>query len=1144
MAESYSVEAVLKAVDAGFGEVFENAANMADTFGKRASTNLGKTGQMMTNVGSTLTKGITVPLALVGVAAAKTAMDFDAQMSRVQAIAGATGKQTAALKKEAIQLGAKTQFSAKQAASGMENLASAGMNSNQIMSAMPGVLNLAAVSGGDVAAAAEDASTALNAFGLSASDSGHVADVFAKAAAKTNAEASDMGEALKYVAPGAHAAGQSIETTAAAIGVLSDAGIKGTMAGTSLNQVFEQLGKPTTEAAKAMQKIGFSAYDANGKMKPLPKLVSDYAKATKGMTAEQKQYYLATIFGTQGGRAMNAMLAAGAPKLAHLTKELQNSDGAANKMAKTMQKNAKNAIEQLGGALESAAIVIGDKMAPAITAVANWLGDLVSKFTNASPKIQNFILIMLGIAAAVGPIILVAGKMLIFANNVRTAAAAFKAFGGASSALGAVLKALPIIALVAAIALLAVGFVKLYNSSATFRKIVNDIGSALNSIFGPAIKFVSGQLQSFASWVKKTADSMSSSQKAVVAIAGGIGLLGDAFVLAKGGIGGLLGKLVGLGGSATKAANPMKALGGVSSNLGINIGVAAAGIGVMALGIAKFASTGKQGTSALIAMSVAVAALAGVFALLGGPLTAGAVGIGVFGAAILAIGAGIAVASLGIAALINSFANLLTVMASTNTSSQQLVATAQALGLAFGTMILTAITTVITGLGTLAVAFMTSMVQISVAVAQGAPLIVQNFLLMITNILTTITAALPSLIAAGASLIVNFITGITTALPGIIVAATNLIVTFLNGITQNLPTVMAAALALIVAFLNGIAQGLPQVMAAATNVIVNFLNGLASNMGSIVSAGANLIANFLNGLAANMGQIITAGVNAIVAFINGVASNLGRVITAAVNLIGKFILGLVNAIPQIASIAVQAVGRFVYGVGNALGQVLGSGTKLIGMFVKGIMDGFGQTHSAGSGAGKSGASGLKSVGGLFSSAGHYLMSGFVSGIESMAGSVMSAAAGIASKAAGMIRKALKIHSPSRVTFGFGAYFSEGFLNGIISLQSSVLDTASKMGSNVSDALNNSLNTVTPSLNTNSLASTVNGLNSRSANLGVVSTMTMKDSTLQMQNNALLRQIANKDGNVYMSNGRLVGAIGKDMDEELGARVGYKSRWER
>jgi hypothetical protein len=160
----------------------------------------------------------------------------------------------------------------------------------------------------------------------------------------------------------------------------------------------------------------------------------------------------------------------------------------------------------------------------------------------------------------------------------------------------------------------------------------------------------------------------------------------------------------------------------------------------------------------------------------------------------------------------------------------------------------------------------------------------------------------------------------------------------------------------------------------------------------------------------------------------------------------------------------------------------------------------------------------------------------------MAGSVMSAAAGIASKAAGMIRKALKIHSPSRVTFGFGAYFSEGFLNGIISLQSSVLDTASKMGSNVSDALNNSL--VTPSLDTSLLASTVNGLNSRSTNLGVASTMTMKDSTLQMQNNALLRQIANKDGNVYMSNGRLVGAIGKDMDEELGARVGYQSRWKR
>ncbi|MSE18980.1 phage tail tape measure protein, partial [Pantoea agglomerans] len=159
--------------------------------------------------------------------ALKTGADFEHQMSRVGAIAGASGKDLKELNDQAIKLGADTAFSAKEAAGGMENLASAGMNSKQIMAAMPGVLNLAAVSGGDVALSAENAATALNGFGLEAKDSAHVADVFARAAADTNAEASDMGEALKMVAPQAHGAGLSLEETAAAIGVLSDAGIKG-----------------------------------------------------------------------------------------------------------------------------------------------------------------------------------------------------------------------------------------------------------------------------------------------------------------------------------------------------------------------------------------------------------------------------------------------------------------------------------------------------------------------------------------------------------------------------------------------------------------------------------------------------------------------------------------------------------------------------------------------------------------------------------------------------------------------------------------------------------------------------------------------------------------------------------------------------
>lgn len=181
----------------------------------------------MQTAGKSMTKLLTVPILGAGIAAAKIGGDFEEQMSRVKAISGATGSSFDQLKQQAIDLGAKTAFSAKESAAGMENLASAGFDANEIMSAMPGLLDLAAVSGGDVALASENAATALRGFGLDASQAGHVADVFARAAADTNAEVADMGDAMKYIAPVANAMGISLEESAAAIGIMSDAGIKG-----------------------------------------------------------------------------------------------------------------------------------------------------------------------------------------------------------------------------------------------------------------------------------------------------------------------------------------------------------------------------------------------------------------------------------------------------------------------------------------------------------------------------------------------------------------------------------------------------------------------------------------------------------------------------------------------------------------------------------------------------------------------------------------------------------------------------------------------------------------------------------------------------------------------------------------------------
>ena len=392
MAEDYTTRAVLTASVGQFIAGFKEAKATYQDFNQSMARSSMASTDAVANSSKVISTGMkvgAVAVAGLSIAAIKTGADFEHQMSRVGAIAGASGSDLKALNDQAIKLGADTAFSAKEAAGGMENLASAGMNSKQIMQAMPGVLNLAAVSGGDVALSAENAATALNGFGLEASDSAHVADVFARAAADTNAEASDMGEALKMVAPQAHGAGLSLEETAAAIGVLSDAGIKGSMAGSNLGMALTKVQNPSKEAGDAMAELGFNAYDSSGKMKPLATQVDELKGKLSGMTDKQKQYYTSQIYGVQGGRAMNVLLQAQSGKLEGLTSSLKNSNGAADEMAKTMQKDLASSVEQLGGSFESTAIILEETFSGILKGGVDGITDSVGKFNDYLQKNQT-----------------------------------------------------------------------------------------------------------------------------------------------------------------------------------------------------------------------------------------------------------------------------------------------------------------------------------------------------------------------------------------------------------------------------------------------------------------------------------------------------------------------------------------------------------------------------------------------------------------------------------------------------------------------------------------------------------------------------------------------------------------------------------
>ena len=357
------------------------------------------------NLGNTFTTRLTLPVLAIGTAAVTTGNDFEAQMSRVQAIAGATADELEQLTNQAIDLGASTTFSASEVASGMENLASAGFTTQEIMDAMPGLLDLAASSGADLARSSEIAASAIRGFGLEANSSAHIADVFAEASARTNAQVEDMGEAMKYIAPVANTMGLSIEEVAAAIGIMSDAGIKGEQAGTTLRGALTRLTKPTDKMVAVMDELGISFYDNEGKMKSLAEMVSMLQEATAGLTEEEEQYALTTIFGTESLSGMTALISRGSDDLRDMTKEFENADGAAKDMADTMLDNTKGSIEELKGSLESAGIAIQKSLSPFIRDLAEKIQDLVDDFNDLTDEEKENVIKTALLVAAIGPAI-------------------------------------------------------------------------------------------------------------------------------------------------------------------------------------------------------------------------------------------------------------------------------------------------------------------------------------------------------------------------------------------------------------------------------------------------------------------------------------------------------------------------------------------------------------------------------------------------------------------------------------------------------------------------------------------------------------------------------------------------------------------
>ena len=469
----------------GFKTGFKSALSDLETFNNKANSASDRTyalGSAFKSAGSTLTKSVTLPLVGIGTAAVAVGNKFESAMSRVKAISGATESEFEALTDQALDLGAATAFSASEAAAGMENLASAGFTVDEILEAMPGLLDLAASSGADLATSSEIAASAIRGFGLQASTAGHVADVFAEAAARTNAQTEDMGEAMKYVAPVASAMGQSLEETAAAIGIMSDAGIKGSQAGTALRGALSRLAKPTKVMKETMYDLGLSFFDAQGNMLPLNGIVSELETKLGDLTQEERNNAIVTLFGQNALSGILALMGRGSGDLIELTKSFEEVDGAAAKMAETMLDNTSGSIEEMMGSIETLAIKLQQVLAPVVTKVVNSITGFVNKISEMDKSTLQLVVTIAGIAAAVGPAMTVIGKLLMVVGRLpqtlKVAKAGLGVLKGAITGIFA-----PVIAVVAVIATLVAAFKHLWETNEEFRNRITSIWQGIVSMF-------------------------------------------------------------------------------------------------------------------------------------------------------------------------------------------------------------------------------------------------------------------------------------------------------------------------------------------------------------------------------------------------------------------------------------------------------------------------------------------------------------------------------------------------------------------------------------------------------------------------------------------------------------------------------------
>lgn len=453
-------------------------------------------GEGITDLGRSMTLGLTVPIVAAGGAATSMAAGFDDAMSQVQGALGGASADMDGLRDLALQLGADTVFSATESAQAMVELAKGGLTEAQIKGgALAASMDLAAAGQLNLADAAATTVQMMGSFGLGAGDATRIANALAGAANASSADVSDLTQAMSQCSAQASLAGWSLEDTAAALALFADHGVKGSDAGTSLKTMLQRLAAPTDQAAEAIAAYGLNIRDSNGKMKDISGIADELTGKLGSLSDAERDAALQTIFGSDASRAAAILMQSGSEGLAKYI-AATNDATAAETMANAQKGELSWALENMGGAVESAAIAFGTALAPAITAVAGVIGNVAEAFASLPAGVQTGIAVVLALVAALGPLLMVIGSVVAALPAISEG---FAVLGGALA-----IPLAPAAAVVAAIAAIAAAIYAAWTTSETFRAAVMAGVDAISSKVQETCAFLAPYVQAFLDQIVST----------------------------------------------------------------------------------------------------------------------------------------------------------------------------------------------------------------------------------------------------------------------------------------------------------------------------------------------------------------------------------------------------------------------------------------------------------------------------------------------------------------------------------------------------------------------------------------------------------------------------------------------------------------